>query len=238
MATVCAKTSSNRSRLRPPGRKPRRFAGHIQNRRLHANAGRAAIQHAGNAPAQVVQNVGGGGGAGVPKAVGAGRGNGRARRANKREGHRMIGHAQTHFVQPGGHIGRYAPPARERQRERAGPARLRQRPRLLGHARVAGSAKFLPSAIGHMHNDWVVERALLGLKNVGHRTGAERVCAQPIHGLGGEGGQPARADHLAASGGYPPCARAPSAKKAFNSCVFNINQFRILNSEFILYLIL
>ena len=92
---------------------------------------------------------------------------------------------------------------RQHERQRARPERLDQVARGLRHL-ADQAVDRRPRADQHRHGH--VRAALLGRQQRGHGRRGERVAADPVHGVGGQHHQPARA-HGAGGGGEPRRAR-------------------------------
>ena len=94
-------TARSRSSETPPARRTdRRGHGAVDDRRLDADVGGAAVDHQVDRAVEVGEHVGGGGRAGAREAIGARRRNRRADRGQQRQRHRMRRHAHCDCRSP------------------------------------------------------------------------------------------------------------------------------------------
>ena len=167
---------------------PGRVAGQVQDGGLHPHRAGAAVHHAVDAAVHVLQHVLGRGAAGPAGQVGAGRRDGDARLPDDGQGHRVVGAAHRHRVQPGGGlIGDDGPPLQDHG-QRAGPELPRQH---IGQGRHVGTVPGQPLGAGDMDDEGIVLGPALGLEDPLHRGAVQGVGPQAVHRLRGDAHQAA-----------------------------------------------
>ena len=163
-----------------------RVAGQIHNGGLHAHLTGAAVHHGVDLALHVLQTVCRAGAAGTAGGVGAGGRNGYPRLPDNSQRHLMIRAADANGVQSGsGGVRHHLFPLQDHG-QRAGPElpgqRVRQRRHILA---VPGQ----PLGTRHMDDEGVVLRTALGLENLMNRSLVQRVGAQTVNRLRGDGYQ-------------------------------------------------
>ena len=173
-----------------------RLGSHVEDRRFRADHCRTTVQAQLDAAVEIVPHVLGAGRARPPRTVGRRRGDGAAARLDQRARHGVGWDSRGHGLEAARGDERHRASARQDEGQGAGPEARRDIARASRHA---GGYALERGGARQVDDQRIAPRPLLGFEDSRDRQAGQGVGAEPVHGLGREGHEPARADHLRAS---------------------------------------